>query len=77
MYIGALRLTGENDRLQSHDSFFFCMFGTTKQSQNEMDTDMSKKSRKPVMTKVLELKVGFRSGRTFLKDLDNGMKLLF
>lgn len=37
MYIGALRLTGENDRLQSHDTFFF--FGTTEQSHYETDTD--------------------------------------
>lgn len=63
MYIGALRLTGENDRLQSHDFllfFFWSMCGMTEQSQRETDTDdMSKKSRKSGVAKFLALKIDF------------------
>lgn len=62
MYIGALRLTGENDRLQSHDFllFFWSMCGMTEQSQRETDTDdVSKKSRKSVVAKFLALKIDF------------------
>lgn len=64
MYIGALRLTGENDRLQSHDfllfSFFWSMCGMTEQSQRETDTDdVSKKRRKSVVAKFLALKIDF------------------